>query len=192
MTKLLDVSLLPFEQKYALNGQTLGLSRVIEAVQSAVWRLSITEPPLVEKNMSFGFAMGDPKFTKRQRANAAVWDVPENLAWLVGGWGAQRDRYVANAVRKLRPACRTGKSTLDLSLNDRELFLDEVESECEPGQYPWGDYPWGGATWVDFWGNPVPVAVGCLSEEEGPALAALIGSLIASELHKARKHLIPG
>lgn len=179
LTETLDVSRFPTERLYGAPGKKCNLASVIWPIRTFVDDLGRGETPLVEKNLSFGFAMADP-----WRDYYSAWNSPYELVWFVGGWGPERDRYIANAVRKLRASARTQYNTLELRLRASELFRGAVESQEPDGAFAWGDYPWGGAVFLPFGGVTLLGAVSGLSEDEDAAIAAAILGLVGSQMHK--------
>ena len=103
---------------------------------------------------SFGFAMAEPLLEGDPDDALCSWNNPKEYVWFVGGWGPERNRYVANAIRKLRPLLRHDEafSTLELRLNgETGAFRDPVESaSVDPGKFLWGDFPYGGAVIRDM------------------------------------------
>jgi hypothetical protein len=154
-SRLLDVSAMPFERVYACNdGSQINMSEFVDSHYDAIQALAAAG--LIKSNESFGFAMLEPMTQEMSETLPGdYWDKPEDYVWFVGGWGPDRDRYIANAVRKLRPLLRMlldddetffAPSTLEMRLEGRtDLFTDIVGSTDENGLFPWGDFPWGGA-----------------------------------------------
>lgn len=178
--RLLDVSTMPFERVYACkDGSEIDLTKLVDSHYNAIRALAYAG--LIKANNSFGFAMLEPVW-QVDGLDDEIWDNPEQFVWFVGGWGSDRDRYIANAVRKLRPMLRpataTGgdfvMSTLDIRFNLPEHFQDKVDQQNDDGTFPWGDFPWGGAV-VELMGDLALIgAVSCLSEIEDDFIAKLI------------------
>lgn len=151
------------------------------------WKMESVVPALanrglVKANESFGFAMAHQGLV-----GSKVWDSPYDFTMMVWGWGTDGDRYIANAVRKLRALLRTGADTLELRATGRsDAFQDIVESVEEDGSFTWGDYPWGGAVAVNVGGIELRGAVSCLKEVEDDAVAKLILGLIGAEMLELR------
>jgi hypothetical protein len=135
---------------------------------------------LVKKNQSFGFAAVHPQ------TPWDLWDNPHEFTWFVLGWGPDRNRYIANAVRKLRPTLREGRDTLEMRIKAPKLFRDIVESEDGHGGFPWGDFPWGGGTLVRVGDLTIPCAVSALREVEDDPIAKLLGGLTGAVMLKER------
>ena len=102
-------------------------------------------------------------------------DEPEKFVWFVGGWGPRREKYIANAVRTIRPLlCVDRWSTLDMRFSDPDSFKEEVESQNAEGYFPWGDFPYGGAVDVQMGPLFLTGAVSCLTEIENDQAARFI------------------
>jgi hypothetical protein len=170
----LDVSRLPRESLYE---DTINLASVVLSMRPSIedWATS----GLVKPNNSFGFAMAF--------ANENIpWDSPEAFVSFVVGWGPEGDRYIANAVRKLRAALRERLDTLTMRLEFPEKFQDNVESQEADGSFAWGDFPWGGATFVNVGDLTLPCSVSALKEVEDDAAAKSIGGHIGAAMLKVR------
>ncbi len=178
--RLLDVSTMPFEQTYVCDdGSEINLNKFLDSYYDTVQVLAASG--LVKANESFGFAMAEPN----DDFDAELWDKPEEFVWFVGGWGPDRDRYIANAIRKMRALLRPHEviagygsmgcdSTLELRFDFPEYFRDKVDSQNEVGTFPWGDFPWGGAAFVQMGDLILAGAVSALSEIEDDLTARLI------------------
>jgi len=133
---------------------------------------------------SVGFAMTNPNLTFEKVRE--LWDNPEGLIYMVGGFGDKWGQYAANGVRKIRPAVRKGKSSLQLNVFEPDSFIDKVESVDEQGRFPWGDFPWGGAVWIPlsngkgFW-----IAVSAFKQDEDQLASYVYGGAIATELERS-------
>lgn len=179
---LLDVTVMPSERIYTCkDGSEINLRELLESHRGGVEALASSG--LVKPNESFGFAMMAPAVYPE--ITSGEWNEPEEYVWFVGGWGPKRDRYIANAIRKIRPLVRT---TYDSSLSMRffhpDLFEDKVESSDADGNYPWGDFPWGGAVDARFGALCLIGAVSCLSEIEDDTVTRLILGCIAQRIIK--------
>ena len=152
--RLLDVSKLPFERVYTCaDGSEINLREHLEAHADAVEALAARSLVRDNETGSFGFAMAAPG--TRWKHILVNWDQPEKFVWFAGGWGPQRDYYVANAVRKMRALLRIASrlqacededfSTLRVRLMNPGAFENVVEGKNPDGTFPWGDFPWGGA-----------------------------------------------
>jgi len=116
------------------------------------------------------------------------WDNPYDFTWFVAGWGPEARRFIANAVRKLRPMLRERMDTLQLRIHRPDAFRNAVKSANTKGNFPWGDYPWGGATFVRVGDMVIPVAVsGDLPEVEDDAVAKIIGGFVGAYILKAAR-----
>jgi hypothetical protein len=169
----LDVSRLP---QQAFVGLT-NVASVIMTLRGAVDELA--RVGLVRQTQSFGFAAATPSSDPLMEWE---WDNPYQFTWFVAGWGPERDRFIANAVRKLRACLRTDMDTLTLRIKKPFDFQDVVDSVDEYGNFPWGDYAWGGATFVRAGHFVIPCAVSCLAEVEDDAVAKLMGGLLGNSL----------
>jgi hypothetical protein len=152
------------------DGTHIFMSQLIEELHGVVDALAAAGK--IRENDSFGFAMTMPQ------ANGSLmctddWDRPDKFVWFTGGWGPHKERYVANAVRKLRATLREGGDTLDLRQHSPESFIDVADSVDGDGNFAWGDFPWGGAVIVDVFGVVAAGAVSCLHEIEDDYVARL-------------------
>lgn len=185
--RVLDVGILPFEQIYTcVDGSKIDMSEFLERHYEAIQALASTG--LIKSNESFGFAMAAPRFGRLGQDDMAppsYWDEPEKFVWFVGGWGPESERYIANAVRKLRALKRyfdessflgtEVNSSLDMRfITWEKSFQDEVPSTVD-GVFPWGDFPYGGAVRLRV-GDVMTLdgAVSALSEIEDESIARLI------------------
>lgn len=184
---LLDVSTMSFERVYTCDdGSKIDLREFLDLHYDAVQALAGSG--LVKNKDSFGFAMAAPMWDEdldvlQQRDR--FWDKPDEFVWFVGGWGDERDRYIANAIRKLRALLRPHKliegwnplgvtSTLEMRFDLPGLFRDKVDQQNPDGTFPWGDFPWGGGVKVHMGPLTLAGAVSCLSEIEDDMVARLI------------------
>lgn len=178
--RLLDVSTLPFDQVYVCeDGSRINLRDFLDRHRVIVEALAAAG--LVKSNESFGFAMTQPFPKVIGEDDEYSWDEPSEFVWFVGGWGPDRDRYIANAIRKLRPLLRNGASyddplfsTLDIRFYQSDFFADRVDSQDDDGNFPWGDFPWGGAVLISFDETALVGAVSGLSEIEDDFVVKLI------------------
>lgn len=138
---------------------------------------------LITENTSFGCAITQVNLSDRQ----IRWNDPSTYILCVVSWGDDGDRYVLNAVRKLRATMRTGRDTLDLRMNEPGRFQDVVGSQEPNGDCLWGDYPWGGAVFDTFAGNRFGVGVSAYNQVQDEFVArtihALIGTMITQREH---------
>ena len=121
------------------------------------------------------------EFINLDLSDPDYWDDPSKFVWFVGGWGPDRDRYIANAIRKLRPMLREdAESTLDMRFDSRKVksfgtgqpyehviegdWEDVVDQLDKDGKFPWGDFPWGGAVTVIMGDMVLVGAMSCLHE----------------------------
>lgn len=172
----LDVSRLPTEAifKTGEGDAQINLAEIPRRMRPAISELARAR--LIENKNSFGFAAAKPS------PASFHWDDPYEFTWFVAGWGTDRDRYIANAVRKLRAALRAGYDTLEMRILYPGTFHDTVESKEDDGSFEWGDFPWGGATFVRVGKLLIPSSVSCLLEVEDDAVAKAIGGLIGAQI----------
>lgn len=171
----LDVSRLPTEAPYGPEGAQIDLASAVVGLRASVYEMG--RHRLVKPVKSFGFAAahpGDP--------SALDWKDPYEFTWFVAGWGPDKDRYIANAVRKLRPTLRTKRSTLDLRMRGGKAFKKRVASQESDGSFKWGDFPWGGGVLANVGDIIIPVAVSTFLEVEDDAVAMLAGGLIGGRM----------
>lgn len=190
-TQFLDVSTMPFEQTYVCkDGNKVALHNELLKHHGAIDAMAAND--LLKTNGSYGFAMLEPLTEPADSWADDLWDHPEQYVWFVGGWGPQRERYIANAVRKLRPALRVALSstyeaplsTLDMRIEgDTEWFEDCVDSQDPNGNFEWGDFPWGGATALTYGEEFALIgAVSGFTEIEDDTVAKLILGGIAKPI----------
>lgn len=185
--EFLDVSKLPFSRVVGEGETAVDLADVIQGLRPTMqlWQGSglvktiARDGTLIE---NFGFAMADP-----YGDHHAAWDDPYSLAWLVGGWGPLRDRYIANALRKMRAAAREGFNTLYLKHDcDRnEVFRNVVESVEDDGRFRWGDFPHGGAVSMEMRQLNLLGAVSVYDEDEDCVAATPPLAFVGMHLHRA-------
>ncbi len=145
---------------------------------------SMMPSSLIRDTASLGFALAHSRHVLRN----SVWvsDEPEMLVKMTAGWGPEKNRYIANAVRKLRFSARTHHDSID-ALQFPDLIDTPVDSVDERGDFPWGDFPYGGAVWVTpFIPGELQMlgAVSGLSQEEDHMVATLILQIFALEIKK--------
>ena len=170
----LDVSTLQHEQTYVCkDGTQINMVAFMDQFYEVIQTLVANG--LIRANESFGFAMAIPQLGETL-INIDDWDDPSKFVWFVYGWGPDKDRYIANAVRKMRASLRTGDSTLDIRYYTPDAFQDVVDSKANNGgTFPWGDFPWGGAVFVDVFEVNLLLAISCLHEIEDDTASRLIG-----------------
>jgi hypothetical protein len=177
MLSTLDVGKLPQHAHYGTDTRETDLAYEVTRMRTTIglWeQIKLVKP---NKSFSLGFAAARPKLNPVR----PEWDDPYDFVWFVAGWGPDGDRYIANAVRKLRPSLRTGRDTLDLRLAKSDQFEDVVESAVD-GKFPWGDFPYGGATIVRTGNIILPCAVSGFHEVEDDTAAKAIGGRIGSTM----------
>ena len=170
MIEYLDVPRLPFERTYeCADGSKIEVAKFISDLKPAIE--AFTSSKLIKANPSFGFAMAAPQIVGNY-FNGELWDDPYKFVWFVGGWGDDRDRYIANAVRKMRAMLREGtRSSLDIRFSQEYFFRDVVDSKEHDGRFRWGDFPWGGAVFIQMGSLILEGAISCLSEIEDDVIA---------------------
>jgi hypothetical protein len=182
---LLDVSEFPRHVTFrCADGTILEMSDLLERHYDAIMGLAAAD--LVRSNDSFGFVMAQPLFWNIQQLNR-IWDDPDQFVWFAGGWGEDKERYIANAARKMRPLLRLNRagfqhtSTLQMRLDGPSHFEDTVPSS-DNGVYPWGDFPYGGAVIVQMGNLYMVGAVSALTQIEDDKVARLILGSVAQEI----------
>lgn len=185
--RLLDISTMPFDQSYTCkDGTVINFYDVFHQYRRMIEMQM--QDGLIKQKDSFGFAMAHPQWHDDREdygiwTDEDVWDKPEKFVWFVAGWGPECDRYIANAIRKLRPLLRlyVGRhhgGTLGIKLFGGEGFQDKVDLKNEPeGTFSWGDFPRGGAVYAQLGPLVLPVAVSALSETEDDSMAGLIAKV---------------
>lgn len=169
--KLLDVTSLPREATYGPPGNQTNLAALVARSRAAIYELG--RGKLVKPVRSFGFAMAQPVIP-----STLNWKDPNEFIWFVFGWGPVGDRYVANAVRKLRAVLRTGQDTLTLRTSGGELFKRRVATQEVDGSFRWGDFPWGGGVLTTVGDHVFAGAVSCFLEVEDHAVAHLLTATV--------------
>ena len=176
----LDVSSFPTNAVYDDGeGVVVDMTELMERLKPSIESMVGT---VVKETESFGFAMGVPMWDDYNLDDK--WDNPQEFVWFVYGWGPERDRYIANAIRKMRPLLRTFANDSTLSLRfygDSSLFRDIVESEVS-GIFPWGDFPWGGAVIMQYDELTLTGSVSCYKEIEDDIVTRLILGLFGKEI----------
>lgn len=132
---------------------------------------------------SFGFAMADPFAAMSPDGYQHLYQDPHKLVWLVGGWGPDRDRYIANAIRKMRAAARTGLDTLLLATQEQpEAVFENFSSQSSATARYEEEYGFGGATFGYYRGRCLLFSVSTYPQEHDPVASLLVGSVIAAHL----------
>jgi len=180
MVELLDVSGLPGGQVYKTrNGGEVNFGNVFDQLRLVIEQMMTLK--LIKKTESFGFAMSKPDHVE----SIQDWDDPSQLVWMTAGWGPDKDRYVANAARKLRLADRLGFDSIGV----RESYIDTpVDSQEPDGTYAWGDFPYGGAVWhahPHIAGVSLLAAVSALTQQEDDMVTSMILQVFGLEIYKA-------
>ncbi len=175
----LDVSSLPRVAFYGSGDEEIELATIVLELGDTILLWERTS--MIIANDSFGFAMANPFVDV-----SLLWDDPYKFTWFTSGWGPDADRYIANAVRKLRAALRLGRDTLDLRITDPNAFIDIVDEQEPDGSFEWGDFPWGGATFVRVGDLVLPSAVSCLNEVEDDVVAKTISGHVGAKMLKLR------
>lgn len=178
MVKLLDVSSLPGGRVYETKGgHNVDLGEIFDDQLRPVIKHMMTVG-LVTETESFGFAMAEPNHTQ-------AWDDSSQLIWMTAGWGSDKDRYVANAARKMRVASRLGDNSIGVQ---RHGTNTPVQSQEPDGTFAWGDFPYGGAVWSEnrfISGVTLLGAVSALTQQEDDAVASMILQVFGLEIYKA-------
>ena len=138
----------------------------------------------IKRSPNFGFAMAGPASVEVLQLQ---WDKPYESTQLVVGWGDEAARYIANAVRKLRPMLRVGRDTLWMRTEASTQFRDSVDSVQDDGTFQWGDFPWGGGTLVGCGDLVLPVAVSGFSETEDDFVAKFIAGYLGTAMQRCMR-----
>ena len=127
--------------------------------------------PESNTSRSVGIAMAVPNW-----GAAILDDDPDSLVRFVVGWGDVSDRVIANAVRKMRPAARTGLDSLQMVRKYPGRFEDVVEAQEADGSFLWGDFPYGGASIVTVGRHDVLFSVSGYTQESDDFVSKLLGA----------------
>lgn len=182
----LDVSVFPTTYEYTgTNGTTVELADMILDMKYMIELLA--QLGVIRDTIgSFGFAVS---FLEPHELEN-LYDDPGSFVGIVGGWGDEQHRYIANAIRKMRASARTGSDTLEMveagAKLDFDLFTDRVESEVK-GAFPWGDFAHGGAAFVSFGDRTMLVAASFVTAEQDDLVAGFIGKLYGKAMYLADK-----
>lgn len=176
----LDVSRFPREALYGpADGKQVDLAQIVLGLRPTFddWG----GQGLIDQTDSFGFAMAKPDIDF-----STLWIDPYQYVWFVAGWGPEGDRYIANAVRKLRPLLREGNDTLAIRqwLHGDRHFENVVNSQEPDGSFRWGDFPWGGATNLHMGNHELHAAVSCYKEVEDDPAAKVAAALVGMTMLK--------
>lgn len=126
----------------------------------------------------FGFAFGTPQKVEDFDLDEH-WDDPMKYVWCVDGWGLKSNKYIANAVRKMRPLLRLNAvSTQEVCEGYPEAFVDVVDSIQDDGTFAWGDFPKGGAVRTIMGGMIFVCGVSGFSPDEDHAVALLLANAL--------------
>lgn len=165
-----DVSKLPTMQPYGTNPIEVG--QFVGGLLRQTVNSGITEGRYRDTT-SLGFAMASPDDNPWNN-----WNDPESLVWLTAGWGPEKNRFVANAARKLRAVARIGEDTLGCTARASSPFedvitMDEITGEkaliagsSDYSTFRWGDFPYGGGVTVQIGEVLLIGAISGLSQEE--------------------------
>ncbi len=185
--RLLDVSALPTDWSYdCADGSVVGMDYMFPVYGDTLAQMEASG--LITSSGSYGFALSVPLPHDGAGWQPNDWNEPNKFVAFVGGRGPERNRYVANAIRKLRPWLRQAieggefDSTLNMRLFAPELFQDGVESQDTDGTFPWGDYPWGGATVISFPEFALAGAISGFSEIEDDFVCRMILGGLAQQI----------
>lgn len=185
--KQLDVTELPTEWVYScVDGRLIEMNYLLSAHSETL--AVMAGSGVIKVSASYGFALTVPIGHNDKGWEVSDWDNPEKFVAFVGGRGPERDRYIANAVRKLRPWLRQAAAgcEFDSTLNMRQfclqLFEQGVESQNTDGTFPWGDYPYGGAVVVSFPEFALAGAVSGFSEVQDDTVARIILGSLAEQI----------
>lgn len=170
--RFVEVDKLPFEQSYKCkNGSIVNLREQLEALKTSINVLGSSGN--IGQTKSLGFAMAEPTWYTNYNPNN--WDDYMRFVWFVGGWGQDRDMFIANAVRKLRPMLRTQTDTLMIRhFRYLQDFVDPVDQIDADGNFPWGDFPWGGAVSLLMGGFYFGGAVSCFDDDVDDNIVATL------------------
>ena len=180
MTTNLDVSQLPFDTKISFTETDYNMRKYITA-----WRpilSAMMDNGVLKQNKSFGFAMMPPMWHDERNEREPwtyKWDNPYEYTWFVGGWGPDRDRYIANAVRKIRPLLRLDMYDSTLEMVDlaqpEQMFQDVVGQTDDNGNFPLGDFPHGGAVEIRRKSLTLVVACSAYTAEQDDLVSNMVG-----------------
>lgn len=162
--QFVDVGTLPFEQSYTCkNGSVINMQELLEGLRTPINVLGTTGN--IGQIDSLGFAMAEPMWYTNYDLTEC-WNDYARYVWFVGGWGPDRNMFIANAVRKMRPMLREQTDTL-MMRHDRNAhsFMNPVGQVDADAKFPWGDFPWGGAVSLFIGGMFFEGAVSCFDDD---------------------------
>ncbi len=190
-TQLLDVSKLPTKQVIACDDDTeIDMEKFLAGHYDDV--MALIDRDRIGSSDSFGFAMASPQTSCSTFHES--WDDPSKLVWFVGGWGPNRDRYIANAARKLRALARPMRrtcweSTLEIRMSNPDHFQEVVETQNNDGTFSWGDFPYGGAASLRLGNLWLAGACSAFSQVEDQIVTSLILGNLAKKIIVGNKLL---
>jgi hypothetical protein len=180
--RFVDVEKLPFEQSYASkNGNIINMRELLDGLRAPINILGTTGN--IGQVDSLGFAMAEPMCYTCYDLDK-YWDDYMQYVWFVGGWGPDRNMFIANAVRKMRPMLREQTDTLTMR-HDKHAhsFMNPVDQVDADARFPWGDFPWGGAVSLFMGGMFFEAAVSCFDDDvDDDIVATLAVGVIAKNI----------
>lgn len=150
-------------------------------------RLAVKEGPirgLLREHTSFGGVVTYPVSSQEQLRLLLQADDPYRPVWFGFGWGHERNRYIANALRKLPPTLHALRDSLDLARDPGYSFSNPVDSQDGSGRFPMGTFPYGGAKIVHIGGLWIAAAVSALNQIEDDAIAGATGLFTGCQVLK--------
>ncbi len=183
-SRILDLSKLQYERTYECQGtgEIIHLEDFIDGLKPAVDALA--RAGYVKKKDSFGITIARPEWNnRRDDGPSKSWDNPEQFAWCVGGWGPDRDLYIANTIGKMRALLREGaESTLALRFQGFDGWQDIIDTKGLKKDFPFGDFPYGGAVRLQMGPLTVRVAISTFTEMEDHATSLGAAGLLGAKI----------
>lgn len=185
----LDVSTFPRTLLYDGSEKSFFFEELNQTIQDIMYFLGVLG--VVKRVDSFGFAVAVSDIAIDSSLEGSIEiDDPSTYVAFVGGWGPEQDRYIANAIRKMRASLDSDENdTIKITQDGVNEHYNTVESVDENGNFPWGNFAWGGSAYVAFGNYNHLVSVSALKQDEDDVASSIIGKLIGMKRHRANMPL---
>lgn len=184
MTKLtlgspFEISAFPTTYLHDGPNHSVDIADLVDEIKTVVEFLA--SQGIVKETESFGFAVAFDGFV----GDPIDPDDPSEYVGFVGGWGPDKDRYIANAVRKLRVTLEIEDDSMNITHTGGNDDYNGVKSAEDDGSFLWGNFPWGGSTYTAFGKYEILVSVSALKQDEDDLVAGYIGKRIGMAYSRA-------